>query len=73
MIKVAIIGATGYTARESIKILLRHPKAEVTYLTALPEECGHVTDVFAMLANRLDLPIEPVDLDKLAELGDVAL
>jgi N-acetyl-gamma-glutamyl-phosphate reductase len=73
MIKVAIIGATGYTARESIEILLRHPQAKVTYLTALPEECGHVTDVFAILANRLDLPIEPVDLDKLAELGDVAL
>jgi len=38
MIRVAIIGASGYTASESLTILLRHPQSEVTYLTALPEE-----------------------------------
>jgi len=73
MIKVAIIGATGYTAGESIRILLGHPQAKVTYLTALPEECAHVAEVFPALRDRLDLPIEPVDLDKLAKQADVAL
>ncbi|HHT9144018.1 MAG TPA: N-acetyl-gamma-glutamyl-phosphate reductase, partial [Candidatus Wujingus californicus] len=32
MLKVGIIGATAYTSLELIKILLRHPKVEITYL-----------------------------------------
>ena len=73
MIRVAIIGASGYTGVESIEIILRHPQAEVTYLTARPEECGHVADTFGQLAGRLDMMIEPLDLDILASKADVAL
>jgi N-acetyl-gamma-glutamyl-phosphate reductase len=73
MIRVAIIGASGYTGVESIEILLRHPEAEVAYLTALPDECGHVADTFGQLAGRLDRMIEPLDLDVLASKADVAL
>ncbi|MBN1765512.1 MAG: N-acetyl-gamma-glutamyl-phosphate reductase [Sedimentisphaerales bacterium] len=73
MIKVAIIGATGYTARESIEILLRHSLAEITYLTALPDECAPVTDIFPSLRGRIDLPMEPLDMDILTNKADVAL
>jgi N-acetyl-gamma-glutamyl-phosphate reductase len=73
MIRVAIIGAGGYTGVESIEILLRHPQARLTYLTALPEECGHVADIYGQLRGRCDMQIEPLDLDKLAKLADVAL
>jgi N-acetyl-gamma-glutamyl-phosphate reductase len=73
MIRVAIIGAGGYTGVESIEILLRHPEVRLTYLTALPEECGHVADIYGQLRGRCDMMIESLDLDKLAELADVAL
>lgn len=73
MIRVAIIGASGYTGAESVRILLRHNEAELTYLTALPEECGAVEDVFPQFKGRCALQIEPLDIDKLAELADVAL
>lgn len=73
MVRVAIIGASGYTGVESIEIILRHPQAEVTYLTALAEECGHVAETFGQLAGRLDMMIEPLDLDTLASKADVAL
>ncbi len=73
MVNVAIIGATGYTAIESINILLRHEQARITYLTALPEECGPVAQIFPALKGRLDLTVEPVDLNKLSETADVAL
>lgn len=73
MIRVAIIGATGYTAWEAMRILLVHPQAEVTYLTALPEECGSVGDVFGALEGRLEMEIEELDLDRLASKADVAL
>jgi len=73
MIRVAIIGASGYTGAESIRIILRHSEAELAYLTALPEECGAVEDVFPQFKGRCEMQIEPLDLDKLARLADVAL
>jgi len=73
MIRVAIIGASGYTGAESISIILRHSEAELTYLTALPEECGAVEDVFPQFKGRCEMQIEPLDLEKLAGLADVAL
>ena len=73
MVRVAIIGASGYTGAESIKIILRHGNAKLTYLTAIPAECGAVEDVFPQFRGRCDLQIEPLDIDKLAGLADVAL
>jgi len=73
MIRVAIIGASGYTGADSIRIILRHSGARLTYLTALPEECGAVEDVFPQFKGRCKMQIEPLDLDKLAGLADVAL
>ena len=73
MVRVAIIGASGYTGAESIRIILQHGKARLTYLTALPEECGAAGEVFPQFKGRCGLAIEPLDLDKLAEVADVAL
>ena len=73
MIRVAIIGASGYTGAESIRIILQHSEAELVYLTALPEECGAVGEVFAQFKGRCNLQIEPLDFKKLSGLADVAL
>ncbi len=73
MLKVAIIGASGYTGADSIEIILRHPQAEVVYLTALPEECGRVSDIYGQFRGRCELDIEPLDLNKLSKTADVAL
>jgi N-acetyl-gamma-glutamyl-phosphate reductase len=73
MIRVAIIGASGYTGAESIEILLRHPEAKLVYLSALPEECGKVSDIFGRFKGRCEMQVEPLDLGKLADLADVAL
>jgi N-acetyl-gamma-glutamyl-phosphate reductase len=73
MIRVAIIGASGYTGAESIEIILRHNQAKLVYLSALPEECGLVAEVFPRFKGRCNLQIEPLDIDKLSGLADVAL
>jgi N-acetyl-gamma-glutamyl-phosphate reductase len=73
MVRVAIIGASGYTGAESIEIILRHGQAEVVYLSALPEECGNVAEVFAQFKGRCALDIEPLDIEKAADLADVVL
>jgi len=73
MVRVAIIGASGYTGAESIEILLRHSGAKLTYLSALPEECGVISDMFGQFKGRCEMVVEPLDLEKLADVADVAL
>ena len=73
MIRVGIIGATGYTGEEAIEILLRHRQAKLTALTALPEECGQIQDIFPRLRGRIAMAVEPLDLPAFAASVDVAL
>jgi len=58
MTRVAILGATGYTALELIKILLRHPDAELTALTSRQEGNPPVATIHPSLSSRLDLALE---------------
>src|SRR5690606_35307727 len=64
-IRVGILGATGYTAVELLKILLRHPEVEVTALSTRQEDRPHVASVHPQVRGRLDLCLEnggPQDL-----------
>jgi N-acetyl-gamma-glutamyl-phosphate reductase len=73
MLPVAIIGASGYTGAQAIEIFMRHSQAKLTYLTALPEECGKVADVFPRFRGRCSLEIEPLNMNKLISTAKVAL
>lgn len=72
MVRVAIIGATGYTGAESIEILLRHHQAQITYLTAL-KDLGVISEIFPQFKGRCDMAVESLDLEKLRGCADVAL
>ena len=72
MIRVAIIGATGYTALELIKILLRHPEVEITTLTSRSEGNPHVASVHPQLAGRIDLQMADLGPAEVATRADVA-
>lgn len=72
MIRVAIIGATGYTALELIKILLRHPEVEITTLTSRSEGSPHVASVHPQLAGRVDLQMADLGPAEIAARCDVA-
>jgi N-acetyl-gamma-glutamyl-phosphate reductase len=72
MIRVAIIGATGYTALELMKILLRHPEAEITALTSRSEDNPHVASVHPQLAGRIDLNMADLQPSEIAARADVA-
>jgi N-acetyl-gamma-glutamyl-phosphate reductase len=72
MIRVAIIGATGYTALELIKILLRHPQVEITALTSRSEGSPHVASVHPQLTGRIDLKLADLGPSEIAERADVA-
>lgn len=70
LIRVAIQGATGYTALELTRLLLRHPHVEITALTSR-SETGPVAAVHPSLSGRLDLCFENLATDELAERADV--
>jgi N-acetyl-gamma-glutamyl-phosphate reductase len=58
MTRIAILGATGYTALELIKILLRHDEAEIVTLTSRQEGNPPVAMIHPSLNGRLDLCLE---------------
>lgn len=66
MTTIAILGATGYTALELIKILLRHPEAEITALTSR-EDTRPVGQVHPSLSGRLDLSLENLSPREIAD------
>ncbi len=70
MIKVAILGATGYTALEAIKILLRHPQAEIVAVTSRQEGKTPVSSVHPSLVSRLDLPLEDLSPEEVGTRAD---
>ncbi|MBI3821956.1 MAG: N-acetyl-gamma-glutamyl-phosphate reductase [Planctomycetes bacterium] len=69
MTKIAILGGTGYTALELIKILLRHPHAEIVAVTSRDEKMPAVAESHPSLAGRIKLRMEPFDVDKLVAKG----
>jgi len=70
MVRVGILGATGYTALELIKLLLRHPEVEITTLTS--RQTGHppISSIHPQLTGRLDLPLENLEAMAAAERVD---
>jgi N-acetyl-gamma-glutamyl-phosphate reductase len=55
MIKVGIIGGTGYTGVELIRLLARHPDAQLSVITSRGEAGRRVTDVFPSLRGVCDI------------------
>jgi N-acetyl-gamma-glutamyl-phosphate reductase len=69
MVKVAILGASGYTALELIKILLRHQEVEIIAATSRQSETPRLAELHPSLTGRIDLRCEPLDVDRLLARG----
>ena len=67
MIPVAVVGASGYAARELMGILARHPYADLVMATSRADESTRVDSLHPSLNRIVDLACEPFDADKLAE------
>ena len=70
MIKVAVLGATGYTALELLKILLRHPEVEIVALTSRQDGSPPVSSVHPSLAGRIDLSLEDLSPEEVGKRAD---
>src|SRR5436309_13688681 len=69
MTRIAVLGGSGYTAAELVKILLRHPAAEIVAVTSRQEETPILAELHPSLHRRTDLRCEPFDADRLVARG----
>ena len=67
MIKVGIVGATGYTGVELLRLLAGHPQAQVTVITSRSEKGLPVADLYPNLRGVIDLAFSAPDVDQLSE------
>src|SRR4051812_31522600 len=70
MIRVAILGATGYTALELIKLLLRHPQVEIAVVTSRQEGRTPLASIHPSLTGRIKLAVEDPPPDEIAARAD---
>ena len=55
MIKVGVVGGAGYTAGELIRILINHPKAEITFVQSTSQGGLPISDIHTDLVGESDL------------------
>ena len=61
MIKVGIVGGTGYTGVELLRLLAAHPDVEVTAITSRKEDGVPVSDLFPSLRGSIPLAFTAPD------------
>lgn len=72
MIRVGIVGASGYTAIECIELLIRHPQAEIVVATSRQGDGSSIANLHPQLADRLHINVEDLNAEQIAERCDVA-
>jgi N-acetyl-gamma-glutamyl-phosphate reductase len=70
MVRVGIVGASGYAGGEIIRYLLGHPEARITYLASDTFSGKHIGCAFPSLLGR-DLPVCETFGDGAADRADV--
>jgi len=71
MVKVGVIGASGYSGLELMRLLARHPEVELTAVTSREHDGRPVGAVFPALAGIVNLAYTWPDPDKLAAAVDL--
>jgi N-acetyl-gamma-glutamyl-phosphate reductase len=66
-IKVGIVGGTGYTGVELLRLLAQHPNVELTAITSRKEDGMPVAEMFPNLRGRVDLRFQTPDKAPLNE------
>lgn len=67
MIKIGIVGATGYTGLELMRLLAGHPEAELAIVTSRGEAGRPVGDLFPALRQHIDLIFSEPDVKELRQ------
>ena len=61
MVKVSIIGATGYAGAELLSILIRHPQAQIAHITSESHTGKKISELYPHLRGICDLTLESLE------------
>ena len=71
MLKVGIVGATGYAGEEIIKILLGHKDVKITELSAVIDKEESFSSIFPAFKGKLDIICKKPDPEAMAKNVDL--
>lgn len=71
MLKIGIVGASGYTGEELARIISRHPGVELTVATSRQFAGKKISEVFPNLRGVVDITLENVGPEELVERADL--
>ncbi len=71
MLKVGIYGASGYTGQELLRLLLRHPHAEVVAVTSRRYAGVSVADIYPVFVGLTDLAFVDASPEDVAGAADI--
>jgi N-acetyl-gamma-glutamyl-phosphate reductase len=71
MIKIGVYGASGYTGQELLRLLIRHPMAEVIFATSRRFAGQPVFAAHPSLINLTDLIFQDAPAEEVAQVADV--
>jgi N-acetyl-gamma-glutamyl-phosphate reductase len=66
MIKVGVVGGTGYTGVELLRLLAGHPESELVVITSRSEAGTSVSELFPNLRGSIDLAFSEPDIEQLS-------
>ena len=72
VLKVAVVGATGYTGLELMRILSGHPQVEVTLITSETFQGKTFSQVFPAFRGIVDTELRPLDPREVADKAHLA-
>ncbi len=72
LLPTAIVGASGYTGAELLRLLLLHPRIEITSISAGRAAGRDLHQVYPQFRDRLSLPVDSFDADAVAKVAKVA-
>lgn len=67
MYKIGIVGGTGYTGAELLRLLANHPEVEVTTITSRSEAGKFISDIYPSLRGHYNLRFSNPDIEELAK------
>jgi len=71
MIKISIVGCTGYAGEELVRLAAGHPQINIVHLVSKSFAGSKFSDVYPSYKGKVDMVLEALDVQQLASDSDV--
>ncbi len=70
-LRVAVLGATGYAGVELLRLLVQHPRVQLSVLTSQQYTGKNICEIYPSLAGRCDMVLEEINLETILPRCDL--